>query len=97
MLNMIIDIVVGVSTPLILIKLTNLYSQRKCIEGGLSSLQRDRLLQYFKEGQNRGGLNIREKATVEEMYTNYKKLGGNGFIEDIMHDIREMPTLPDAI
>lgn len=32
-------------------------------------------------------------ATAEELYEAYHKLGGNGFVHTLMHDIRRLPVI----
>jgi len=57
-------------------------------------MMRDRILQFYRYhlAQNEGQtpqLTIEEAGSIEELYTSYKKLGGNAFIDAIMKEIHK--------
>ena len=62
----------------------------ECLEYGVQSLLRDRMVQmnqYYRE--KRKAIPQWELDSFEQMYSAYKKLGGNGYVEDVRHSVVE--------
>ena len=61
-----------------------------CLEYGVQSLLRDRMVQmnqYYREKKK--AIPQWELDSFEQMYAAYKKLGGNGYVEDVRHSVVE--------
>lgn len=96
------QIIVAVASPLIL---GFIYGVRKMIkkdrgahkklEGGLRSMLRAQILQMYETGIKNDGMTLFQKSTAEELYMDYKNLGGNGFVEDLMNKIHNMNEIPE--
>lgn len=44
-----------------------------------------------------GKISLEDRENLEEMYTAYKSLGGNGHLETIMSEVRRLPVKGDAV
>lgn len=44
-----------------------------------------------------GKISLEDRENLEEMYTAYKSLGGNGHLETIMAEVRRLPVKGDAV
>ena len=70
---------------------SNTFNKIDSLEFGVQALLRDRLLQmhsYYKRKEK--PIPQREIDSCEQMCAAYKRLGGNGYIEDIRHEIVEV-------
>lgn len=43
-----------------------------------------------------GKISLEDRENLEEMYTAYKSLGGNGHLETIMSEVRRLPVKGEA-
>lgn len=69
-------------------------AQNKATMLGVQALLRDRLLQAFNHYLARGWITAGERDNVENMYTQYEKLGPNNVISDIYDQVRSLPSIP---
>ena len=60
---------------------------------GVQALLRDRLLQAFNHYLSRGYITAGERDNIENMYTQYEKLGPNNVIHDIYDQVRALPSI----
>ena len=60
---------------------------------GVQALLRDRLLQAFNHYLARGWITAGERDNIENMYTQYEKLGPNNVIHDIYDQVRALPSI----
>lgn len=62
-----------------------------CLEFGVQSILRDRMTQihrYYTDKEK--PIPQQELDSFEQMFSAYKRLGGNGYIDDIRHNIVEV-------
>lgn len=62
-----------------------------CLEFGMQSILRDRMTQmhrYYTDKKK--AIPQQEVDSFEQMFSAYKRLGGNGYIDDIRHNIVEV-------
>lgn len=62
-----------------------------CLEFGMQSILRDRMTQmhrYYTDKKK--AIPQQEVDSFEQMFTAYKRLGGNGYIDDIRRNIVEV-------
>lgn len=94
------QIVIAYLIPLILGSLigyltTKLKTNKKredAIEAGVQALLRNELIRRFREYEVRGELTILDQENMQEMYEQYKNLGGNGTVKHLMEELFELPT-----
>ena len=60
---------------------------------GVQALLRDRLLQAFNHYLARGWITAGERDNIENMYTQYEKLGPNNVIHGIYDQVRALPSI----
>lgn len=62
-----------------------------CLEMGVQAILRDRMTQMHKYYmEKKKPIPQREIESFEAMYSAYKSLNGNSYIEDVRHDILEL-------
>lgn len=64
----------------------------KCIENAVQALLRNELIRRYREYKIKGEMTILDKENIEHMYTEYKNLGGNGTVKELMDELLEVPT-----
>jgi hypothetical protein len=61
------------------------------LELGIQAILRDRMCQIHKYyNEKKKPIPQREIDSFESMYSAYKQLGGNGYIEDVRHEVIEV-------
>ena len=66
--------------------------KQKAIESGVQALLRNELIRRYREYEVKGELSILDRENVEHMFTEYKNLGGNGTVKQLMNELLELPT-----
>lgn len=61
------------------------------IKEAQKATMRDILVQRHDYFMSRGHIGKYSLASIEEMFRNYEDLGGNGFVRELMEDIRGLP------
>jgi hypothetical protein len=72
-------------------------AQNKATMLGVQALLRDRLLQAFNHYLSRGWITAGERDNIENMYTQYEKLGPNNVIHDIYDQVRALPSIQPGL
>lgn len=62
------------------------------IAAGVQALLRDRLLQGYRFCQEKGYADFEERENLENVYTQYHALGGNGSMTDMRRAFRALPN-----
>ncbi len=65
------------------VKFDKVTKENSALKDGVRALLRDRLLNSYKEYYAKGYCEIDDKENWENMYAQYKALGGNGIITKI--------------
>lgn len=67
------------------------------IREGVKSLLRSEIINSFMRVKVRsnGSMDVHEKDNVSELYDSYKLLKGNGTIDDLMVELRNIPVRND--
>ena len=73
------------------------YKQIKAIKLGLQALLRDRLLQGYKHYISQGYADLDDRSNIENVYTQYKALKGNGDMRDLRRTFRHLPMIPGGL
>jgi hypothetical protein len=66
-------------------------SDAEATKAGVRALLQDRIIQVYKYHKSRNCVDLYDRKIVDDMYQQYKKLGGNGMIEDIMDKLLDLP------
>lgn len=63
----------------------------KAIENAVQALLRNELIRRYREYKIKGQMTILDKENIEHMYNEYKNLGGNGTVKELMDELFEVP------
>ena len=64
----------------------------KAIENAVQALLRNELIRRYREYRTKGEMTILDKENIEHMFEEYKNLGGNGTVKELMDELLEVPT-----
>jgi hypothetical protein len=62
------------------------------IELGVQALLRNEIIRRYREFETKGEIPILDKENLEEMYEQYKNLGGNGTVKKMMDELLNLET-----
>ena len=62
------------------------------IEQGVQALLRNEIIRRYREFETKGEISILDKENLEEMFEQYKNLGGNGQVKKMMDELLELKT-----
>lgn len=62
------------------------------IEQGVQALLRNEIIRRYREFESKGEISILDKENLEEMFVQYKNLGGNGTVKKMMNDLLDLKT-----
>lgn len=68
--------------------------KHKAIADGMQALLRDRLMYAYNHYMDKGYYPIHARENIEKMFIQYKALGGNGVILDLVEQLSTLPTEP---
>ena len=74
---------------------TNLKKNKKkdlAIENAVQALLRNELIRRYREYKAKGEMTILDRENIEAMFKQYKNLGGNGTVKELMDELLEVPT-----
>ena len=71
--------------------------KQDALVAGLKVLTVDRVRYLGRCYSLDGNISLEDRENLEEMYTAYKSLGGNGHLETIMSEVRRLPVKGDAV
>ena len=60
-------------------------------KNGVKILLKNEIIKEYKTFSKNNCINFYEKNIILELHKEYKNLGGNGMIEDIINDINDLP------
>lgn len=62
------------------------------IEQGVQALLRNEIIRRYREFESKGEISILDQENLDEMFEQYKNLGGNGTVKKMMNDLYELKT-----
>jgi hypothetical protein len=65
--------------------------KREAIEKGVQALLRNELIQRFREYKLAGEMTLLDKENMDHMFTEYFNLGGNGMMQEVYLEFKEIP------
>ena len=72
-------------------------SQNRAINLAVRAMLRDRLLQGYKHYISQGYADLDDRSNMENVYTQYKALKGNGDMRDLRRTFRHLPMIPGGM
>lgn len=76
-------------------KMKQAHTEQDALKLGIQALLRDRIIQAYNHYSEKGFIPIYALENVEEMYTQYHNLGGNGVITELVDKIHKLPQRKD--
>lgn len=66
--------------------------KNEAIELGVQALLRNEIIRRYREFESKGEISILDQENLDEMFTQYKNLGGNGTVKKMMNELYELKT-----
>lgn len=64
-------------------------NKEQALKDAVQSLLRDRLIEKYRMFKTMGEITILDKENIDALFDEYKKLGGNGMIKELMDDLEK--------
>ena len=71
-------------------------AQNRAINLAVRAMLRDRLLQGYKHYIEKGYADMDDRKSMEDVYTQYHALNGNGDMNDLRRTFRHLPMTQDG-
>lgn len=71
-------------------------AQNRAITLAVRAMLRDRLLQGYKHYIRQGWADMDDRRNMENVYTQYHALKGNGDMSDLRRTFRHLPVMPEG-
>lgn len=91
-LSTIIPTVIGTILGFLGTKLKKNKKKDLAIENAVQALLRNELIRRYREYKAKGEMTILDRENIEAMFKQYKNLGGNGTVKELMDELLEVPT-----
>ena len=91
-LSYIIPTILGSLIGFLSTKLKKNKEKDMAIETGVQALLRNEIIRRYREFGSKGEISILDKENLEEMFVQYKNLGGNGTVKKMMDDLLNLKT-----
>lgn len=91
-LTYIITTIIGVAIGFLGTKLKKNKKKDLAIEQGVQALLRNEIIRRYREFESKGEISILDKENLEEMFEQYKNLGGNGTVKKMMNELLNLKT-----
>ena len=91
-INYLITAILGGITGFITTKLKKDKQKDKAIETGVQALLRNEIIRRYREFETKGEIPILDKENLEEMFVQYKNLGGNGTVKKMIDELLNLDT-----
>lgn len=88
----VITTVVGAVLGFIATKLKKNKNKDIAIEEAVQALLRNELIRRYREYKAKGEMTILDRENIEAMFEQYKNLGGNGTVKELMNELLKVPT-----
>jgi len=73
-------------------KIKSVLVEHGALKAGIKALLYDRAIQSYHFHKEKGYWPIHARETMSELTAQYRALGGNGVIQDLLDTLRELPT-----
>lgn len=88
----IITTLIGIAIGFLGTKLKKNKKKDLAIEQGVQALLRNEIIRRYREFESKGEISILDKENLEEMFEQYKNLGGNGTVKKMMDELLNLKT-----
>lgn len=88
----IITTLIGVAIGFLGTKFKKNKKKDLAIEQGVQALLRNEIIRRYREFESKGEISILDKENLEEMFEQYKNLGGNGTVKKMMDELLNLKT-----
>lgn len=88
----IITTLIGIAIGFLGSKLKKNKKKDLAIEQGVQALLRNEIIRRYREFESKGEISILDKENLEEMFEQYKNLGGNGTVKKMMDELLSLKT-----
>ena len=61
-------------------------------QSGVQALMRNAIVAAYERGDERGFVPIYDRENIDHLYNEYRNLGGNGVIQNLIDKINSLPT-----
>ena len=88
-----LEILFGIIISSIIFLYKKMEISRKIINSsinGVRALIKAKIIESYYTYTARGYISIYDKNNIEELYIQYRELGGNGVIDDLIEDIKKL-------
>ena len=73
-------------------KIKSVLVEHSALKAGIKALLYDRIIHSYHLHREKGYWPIHARETMSELTAQYRALGGNGVIQDLVDTLRELPT-----
>lgn len=70
-----------------------IWTKIKAFNNGLQALLRDKIVQSYYESMEKGYCPIYKFESINLMYQEYHRLGGNSFVTQLVNELKELPKI----
>ena len=91
-LSYLIPTIIGAVIGFLGTKLKKNKKKDLAIEQGVQALLRNEIIRRYREFEIKGEISILDKENLEAMFEQYKKLGGNGTVKNMMDELLGLKT-----
>ena len=91
-LSYLIPAALGAGIGFLSSKLKKDKAKEQAVEDGVLALLKNELVKEYREYKDKGELSILDKENIEGMFKQYKNLGGNGTVEQLITELMQLPT-----
>ena len=88
----VITTLIGIAIGFLGTKLKKNKKKDLAIEQGVQALLRNEIIRRYREFESKGEISILDKENLEEMFEQYKNLGGNGTVKKMMDELLNLKT-----
>ena len=81
----------GIISTGIMAIFARLFKRQKAIENGVKALLRDRIIQSCNNYRDKGYCPLYVRDNINNLFKEYKELGGNGTVEALINETKELP------
>ena len=74
-------------------KVSHYYTIMTSTKNGVKVLLKGEIIRRYNEYKKLDCISLFEKEIIMDLYREYRNLGGNGIIEDVIDDISEIPLM----
>ena len=91
-LNYIVPLALGTLIGFLSTKFRKSKKKDLAIENAVQALLRNELIRRYREYKAKGEMTILDRENIEAMFKQYKNLGGNGTVKELMDELLDVPT-----